>query len=130
MIVFDASVLIAYLDDEDGHHERAEQLLAQEIDDDFGANSMTLAEVLVVPSRDDRLDVVRTVLRELEVEELPFPEDAAVKLARLGALTGLKMSDCCVLLAAEHARGRVATFDDRLSQAATSRNLETVHDRS
>jgi predicted nucleic acid-binding protein len=126
VIVLDASVIIAYLDSEDDHHERAEQLLAAELDDDFGANSLTLAEVLVVPARQDRLSEACAALRDLEVEELPFPADSAVKLATLRAMTGLKMPDCCVLLAAEHTQGRVATFDDRLSQAAATCNLETV----
>lgn len=51
MIVLDASVLIAYLDSEDAHHTRAETLLAKEIDDDFAASSLTVAEVLVMPAR-------------------------------------------------------------------------------
>ncbi len=92
-----ASVLIAYLEGEDVHHEAGEALLAREIDDDFGANPLTLAEVFVVPARDDRLDEVRLTLRELEVEALPFPGDTAVKLALLRSETGLKMHDCCVL---------------------------------
>ena len=45
MIVLDASVLIAYLDAEDAQHHRAESLLAREIDDQFAANPLTLAEV-------------------------------------------------------------------------------------
>lgn len=127
MIVLDASLLIAYLDGEDAHHGRAEELLAREIDDDFGANSLTLAEVLVAPVREDRLETVRAMLSDLEVQELPLPGDTAVKLAQLRATTGLKMPDCCVLLAAEHAgAARVASFDDRLTQAAGARNLEIV----
>ncbi len=43
MIVLDASVLIAYLDRDDNRHTRASTLLAREIDDDFAANSLTLA---------------------------------------------------------------------------------------
>lgn len=126
MIVLDASVLIAYLEGEDEHHEAAEALLAREIDDDFGANPLTLAEVLVVPARDDRLDEARLTLRELEVEELPFPGDTAVKLALLRSETGLKMPDCCVLLAAEHVGGRLASFDEALRNAAVKRSLQTV----
>ncbi|MHB8506683.1 MAG: type II toxin-antitoxin system VapC family toxin [Acidimicrobiales bacterium] len=126
MIALDASVLIAYLEGEDGHHEAAEALLAREIDDDFGANPLTLAEVFVVPARDDRLDEVRLTLRELEVEELPFPGDTAVKLALLRSETGLKMPDCCVLLAAEHVGARLASFDDGLRKAAVKRGLQIV----
>jgi predicted nucleic acid-binding protein len=126
VIVLDASVLIAYLDDDDAHHADAEHLLAQEVDDEFGANSLTLAEVFVAPARDDRLDRARAALRDLEVDELPFRADTAVKLAQLRAQTRLKMPDCCVLLAAEPLRARVGTFDNRLAKAAATRNLETV----
>lgn len=126
MIVLDASVLIAYLDGENVHHDRAADLLAREIDDDFGANSLTLAEVLVLPARENRLDLVWTILRDLEVRELPFPDDTAVELAKLRATTRLKMPDCCVLLAAESVGARVASFDAQLNRAAIARHLETV----
>jgi len=48
------------------------------------------------------------------------------KLARLRAATGLKMPDCCVLLAVETTTARLATFDDRLRKAATARDIDTV----
>lgn len=126
MIVFDASVLIAYLDGGDDLHDAAETLLATAIDDDFGANSLTLAEVLVVPARVGREEAVREVLHELELNELPFPPDTAVRLARLRVSTGLKMPDCCVLLAAEEHHATVATFDDRLIRAAEDRKLAVL----
>jgi len=126
VIVFDASVLIAYLDGDDAHHALAEELLAREIDDDFAAHSLTLAEVLVVPARGGRLAQAQAALRELDVQELAFPVDSAEKLALLRADTGLKMPDCCALLAAEAAEARVASFDDRLMRAAASRNMATV----
>ena len=123
MIVLDASVLIAYLDGDDGHHAAAETLLAQAIDDDLGANPLTLAEVLVVPVRDGRLEPARAALRDLEVNELPFPADTAARLAQLRVNTGLKMPDCCVLLAAEDAGATVASFDEQLAQAAEDRSV-------
>lgn len=126
MIVLDASVLIAYLDSEDAHHTRAETLLAQEIDDDFAASSLTVTEVLVMPARQLRLDAAREALADLDVKELALAGDSAVKLAQLRASTGLKMPDCCVLLAAEDVQARVASFDDRLNDAATSRKLVVV----
>jgi predicted nucleic acid-binding protein len=126
VIVLDASVLVAYLDGSDAHHDRAEALLAQEIDDDFAANSLTLAEVLVVPARNDRLEMVRAALDELEVREVPFPPDAAITLARLRAETGLKMPDCCVLLATEANNARLASFDEGLNKAAAARSVGLV----
>ena len=69
---------------------------------------------------------MRAVLHDLEVEELPFPADTAVKLAGLRAGTGLKMPDCCVLLAAEDAGASVACFDDRLAGGAEERGLAVI----
>jgi len=126
VIVLDASVLIAYLDREDVRHTRAEALLAREIDDDFAVNPLTLAEVLVVPARENRLDAVRQAISDLEIEELTFPADTAVRLARLRASTGRRMPDCCVLLAAEVAKARIASFDADLLEAAAARDLVTV----
>jgi predicted nucleic acid-binding protein len=126
VILLDASVLIAYLDSEDAHHADAERLLAATIDDEFAVNTLTLAEVLVVPARDGRLDAVRGFLRDLEVIELRFPADSAVKLAQLRVDTGLKMPDCCVLLAAEDVGARIASFDDRLVKAAEARHLKVL----
>ena len=126
MIVLDASVLIAYLDGEDDHHAAAEKLLADTIDDDLGANSLTLAEVLVVPVRAGRLEVARTALRDLEVQELPLPAATAVRLAQVRVSTRLRMPDCCALLAAEDAGASIASFDERLAQAAESREVPVV----
>ena len=126
MIVLDASVLIAYLDGEDEHHQAAETLLATAVDDDLGANPLTLAEVLVVPVREGRLGPVQAALRDLEVHELPFPANSAVRLGQLRATTGLKMPDCCVLLAAEGVGGAIASFDERLANTAEGLNLAVV----
>lgn len=126
MIVLDASVLIAFLDSDDTLHALAEDLFVREVDDEFAANSLTLAEVLVVPARVGKLKQVQAALNELEIHELPFPADGAVKLALLRAATGLKMPDCCVLLAAEEAPARVASFDSKLLEAASRRHLPVV----
>ncbi|HZS94316.1 MAG TPA: PIN domain-containing protein [Chloroflexota bacterium] len=126
MIVLDASVLIAYLDGHDEHHAAAEALLAHLIDDDLGANSLTLAEVFVAPLRDGRLRAVQEALSDLEIHELSFPIDTAVRLAQLRLTTGLKMPDCCVLLAADVTAGSVASFDQRLAQAAEASGVTVL----
>jgi predicted nucleic acid-binding protein len=126
VIVLDASVLIAFLDSEDNHHAAADQLLTRAIDDDLAVYSLTLAEILVAPVRDDRLDPVLAALHALEVQELPFPADTALRLAQLRATTGLKMPHCCVLLAAEDAAASIASFDERLAQTAEMRNLPVL----
>lgn len=126
MIVLDASVLIAYLDGRDEHHGRAEALLSREIDDDFAASCVTLAETLVAPAWSGRLDTARETLRALEIRELPLPAGASVMLAELRAHTNLKMRDCSVLLAAAEADARIASFDDRRLTVAASRGLITI----
>ena len=65
-------------------------------------------------------------LHALEVRELRFPADTAARLAELRVITGLKMPDCCVLLAAEDGPASVASFDERLAQAADMRNLPVL----
>ena len=126
MIVLDASVLIAYLDADDAHHQRATQLLEREVDEDFALNPLTLAEILVGPMRSGRLERAVEVLRELQVMERPFPPEATPRLAQIRTLTGLRMPDCCVLFTAEEASARVATFDTALTNAAVGLGLATV----
>lgn len=126
VIVLDASVLIAYLDGSDNFHSRAEILLVREVNDDFAANSLTVAEVLVGPARKNRLEAAREALQDLGLQELAFPPDTAVKLAALRASTNLKMPDCCVLLAAEDAHARIASLDHRLADAADARDVISI----
>lgn len=126
MIVLDASLLIAHLDAADDNHASASALVEAAADDTLAANPLTLAEVLVGPARAGRLDEMQAALRDLEVEEVPFPADTSVRLARLRADTGLKLPDCCVLLAAEQRGAAVASLDVRLCRAAEVRGL-AVH---
>ena len=117
MIVVDASVLIAHLDERDALHARAGDALLEAANRRLGCSPITLAEVLVGPARRDRLDAARVAVAELDVEEIPLGEDAPVRLAALRAGSGLKMPDCCVLLAAQDAAAEaVLTFDDALAR--------------
>ena len=117
MIVVDASVLIVHLDERDALHARAGDALLAAADQQLGCSPITLAEVLVGPARRDRLDAARAAVAELDVEEIPLGEDAPVRLAALHAGSGLKMPDCCVLLAAQDAAAEeVLTFDDSLAR--------------
>jgi len=126
VLVLDASVLVAYLDGSDAHHLRAEALLVREADDELAANPLTLAEVLVVPARNGQLEHVQAALCDLEVQELPFPDGTAAKLALLRAKTRLKMPECCVLLTAEAVGARIASFDAGLLRAAAALGIPTI----
>jgi predicted nucleic acid-binding protein len=123
VIVPDASVLIAHLDATDIHHERAGAILRDAVEEPLGASPITLAEVLVGPARAGEVDRATALLHELDVTSVGLLDDAPARLAVLRAGTGLKLPDCCVLLAAEQTRGAVATFDDRLGNAATEHGL-------
>lgn len=125
MIVLDASVLIAQLDQDGALHAAARQRLRTVVQEGsaFGTSTITLAEVLVEPTRTGRLSAARAALRALSIAELPLPPDAAERLAALRTETALKLPDCCVLLAAEEANGGVLTFDERLARAAAERGL-------
>lgn len=124
MIVADASVLIAHFEDADEHHEAAADLLLEVADLQLGASSITVAEVLVGPARTGRLEHARGALRALGVTEIPLGSGAAPRLATLRAETGLKLPDCCVLLAAEEMSARrLASFDARLIGVAAGLGL-------
>jgi len=123
VIVLDASVLIAHFDATDVRHERAGAILRDAIEEPLGASPITLAEVLVGPARAGQVERGTALLHELDVTSVRLLDDAPARLAVLRADTGLKLPDCCVLLAAEQTRGAVATFDDRLANAATEQGL-------
>lgn len=129
IVVLDASVLIAFFDGEDAHHTDAHALLAGLAGEDLAISSMTLAELLVGPARQgqDALASTLDALTRLAIREVQLPEDVAVRLAGLRASTGLKMPDCCVVLAAETVRAdSVATFDERLARAARPHGFDTT----
>ncbi len=123
MIVLDASVLIAYLDSADAHHERALALLLANADTPVATSAVTMAEALVGPARTGALNPVVKALDNLDVEAIPIDRSAATRLAGIRAESALKLPDCCVLLAAEQASANVATFDDRLARVARQRGL-------
>lgn len=126
MIVLDASVLIGFIFDQDAHHAAAVALLRDEAGNAFGVSPVTLAEALVAPTRLGRVAAAERMLLEIGVNEIALPRDAALVLAELRVESGLKMPDCCVLLAAITSNGAVATFDSRLKSVATSRDIRVL----
>src|SRR5205823_11847784 len=118
------SVLIAHLDEGDALHGRAVEHLLAAAEQPLACSRITLAEVLVAPARLDRLDAAQAALATLGVQEIPLAADAAPRLAVLRAQTGLKLPDCCVLLAAQDVRAtRVLTFDNRVTREAARLGL-------
>lgn len=119
MIVVDASVLIAHLESTDANNANAMALLGKATGTPLGASTVTLAEILVRPTRAGRLHEAEAHLRQLRLAEIGFGKYAAPRLALLQAETNLKMPDCCVLLAAEDGDATaILTLDDRLRATA------------
>jgi predicted nucleic acid-binding protein len=127
MIVVDASVLIAHFESNDKLHDQATGLLTRVAHHELAASPLTLAELLVGPARTEQLDRALAALEALAVVTVELVDNAAPQLAALRAATGLKLPDCCVLLAAEQCGGDIATFDNRLAAAARARGV-VVHD--
>jgi len=124
LIVLDASVIIAHLDATDALHDRATALLLGVDSEDLGASPLSLAEVLVGPTRAGRLDRAVAALDQLEVTSVNLDRDAPTRLAVLRAGSSLKLPDCCVLLAAQQVHGAIATFDEALAAAARRGGLD------
>ena len=120
MIVVDASALIAHLDERDALHERAEAALLATADQPLACSPLTLAEVLVGPARRGRLDEAQGALDALFLDVISLSSDAPTRLAALRAQTGLRLPDCCVVLAAQDAdASSILTFDDVLAREAS-----------
>lgn len=126
MIVLDASVLIGHLDASDPHHASAQGMLETSGEEVFGASAITLAETLVSPARAGRLADAEAALRHLGVSELSLGENAPGRLAQLRAEVGMKLPDCCVLLAAQEHAATVASLDSDLLAAAGKLGLKTT----
>ena len=119
MKVLDASVVIALLDSDDAHHGDAVDSLEACADEDLAINVVTLAEILVGPMRARREAKVMRELTDIGIHVVGITADAGQRLAELRLRTGLRMPDCCVLLAAQDVSGDVLTFDQRLAASAS-----------
>ncbi|MCW4386314.1 type II toxin-antitoxin system VapC family toxin [Salinibacterium sp. SYSU T00001] len=128
MIVLDASVVIAFLDASDPHHERAVRMIESHAADGFAMHPLTLAEVLVGAVRIGRAARLLADLRVMGVRTHAPSEDEPLTLAELRADTGLKMPDCCVLTVATQQPGPLATFDDQLARAAAELGVAVLRD--
>lgn len=125
-VVLDTSLLIAHLSPHDAHHADATAFLTAHPSTPLAMNVVNVAEVLVGYAKAERLTEGEQMLASLGVTEHPLPDGAATRLAQVRALTGLKMPDCCVVLAAEDAGFAVASFDDRLRRDAQMLGLTVV----
>lgn len=126
VIALDAAFLIAHLNAADVHHQAATALLDAHPDSRLVIGPLNLAEALVSATRSGNLPAVRSAIERLRVQEVPFPDDAAVALAQLRSGTGSKMPDCCVLLTAQQESASIATFDERLKKSAETLGIKAL----
>ena len=92
----------------------------------LGASQISLAETLVAPARAGRLEEAQEALERVAVHELAFAHGASPRLAALRIETGLKLPDCCVLLAAQDHYGGIASFDQGLCRQARGLGIPVV----
>lgn len=114
--VVDASVLIATIDNEDPHHERATwELKAARQQHRLALPAVAFSEALVVPYRTSQSDGrgVEEALRRLGRVE-PVTDMIASRAAQLRAKRRIKLPDALILATAVELRVQeILTFDER-----------------
>jgi predicted nucleic acid-binding protein len=126
MIVLDASVISAFLNTSDVNNGAASVFLSQNLDRGFAVHPLTLSEVLVGGARLGRASELLADLADLGIGALECARDEPMLLAEFRVTTGLKMPDCCVLVAALHESAPLATFDQALARAALALGLRVL----
>lgn len=122
LIVLDANVVIAFLDERNVHHSRSIALLGECEFAPWVMHEITLAEVLAGPAKagPDAAEKVWAAVQELGV----IPAETQVSplgVAKLRAETGLPIPGCLVILTAagSDSESQIMTFDERLAAKAS-----------
>ncbi len=105
LTVFDAGVLIGFLDRRDGHHVEARQALADAVErgDRLVLPASAYAETIVAPSRKgvEAVDTVRQLIDRTPIDVVPLDRDIAEAGATFRAQhAGLKLPDALVIATA------------------------------
>jgi predicted nucleic acid-binding protein len=123
VVVFDADVLIGYLNREDAHHEVAvERMRAARAARDRRIAAITYSELMVAPLRrgPEAAEAVDAMLADHAVGVVAADRTVAARAAAVRARTGLRLPDAYVVataLAAGADDVRVESFDRRLLAA-------------
>ena len=123
MIVLDANVVIALLDEDDGSHERARDLIDDHEWDEFCTSAVTLGEMLVRPAERGHAERERGTVERLGVAVLPVTSSTALAAARVRASRRVQMPDAIILVTARATGGQLATFDRKLRRVARSEGV-------
>ncbi len=123
MITLDASVVIAHLQPRDAHHHGATAFLREHAHRPLLIHSLNLAEVLIGGVKAGRGQELLDDLHAIGLRVADQRVGEPLRLAALRVETGLKLPDCCALDAALTSESTLATFDERLADAARARHL-------
>jgi len=97
VIVFDAGVLIAHLNDQDLFHAQARHLLEDFAEFDYAASTVTVAEALVHAASAGRASTALAAFERLMLLQLDVTADDVGGIAEVRAATGLRLPDAIVL---------------------------------
>ncbi|MGV3732609.1 MAG: type II toxin-antitoxin system VapC family toxin [Microcella sp.] len=126
MIVLDANVLIAFLDQHDAHHLDAISLFEHRFLDGFVASVLTVAEALVHPTRAGLHDAAMASLRTIGIDVVPLEASDAATLARVRSEYRVRMPDAVALHTAIRRGAELATFDASLALVAAKAGVTVV----
>lgn len=119
-LILDASVLIALLDTQDAHHERAvADVEAAATRQALLISASALSEALVAPARLGRAGEAVAALDAMGCAVVPVSQEIAVLAATLRAEhPGVRLPDALVVATARQFDGRFLTYDKRLARFA------------
>ena len=125
VVVFDADVLIGFVDPADAHHADAVAWMreATRPQTERRICAVNYSELLIAPIRERRDEQVRAMLAGLSIIPVPVDADLAERAADVRARTNLKLPDAYALATALHFEGhgradvRLASFDKRVLKA-------------
>lgn len=127
--LLDADVLIGALDRNDAHHAQSRQWLRdwRAHQDAIAISAINLSEVLVAPAADARtLTIAREAIAALEIE-VQLPNEAiAIDAARLRGRHPISLPDAYCLATAKHTKSTVASYDQKMLQAAAAQAIPTT----
>jgi predicted nucleic acid-binding protein len=128
LIVLDASVVVAFLDPADAHHEGAVSALASHAEDETVLPASAYAETLVHAARQGELDAVAEKVKALLARVQPIDEPVTARAAVLRAeRPALRLPDALVLACGEAlAADLILTADRRWRDLPRVRVLDAT----
>jgi predicted nucleic acid-binding protein len=123
VVVLDAGALIALYDSTDRHHPWALEMFRETLSYDLAMSALTLAEVMVHPTRAGALETFEKGIAGLALDIRGVDPAAAQEIAALRATTTLRMPDVVVLHLALGLNAILATTDAALATQAGHHSL-------